>query len=232
MCLLSLKHLVSLQARTRPSFQTELDLRTAADELMEKEERNVVFVPLNVLLRRDALQSFFFFCGRDSLSWGRSNGESSGLWDCRQQAVPFFTFTHHSPRSKGGQVGFVKTQRASKTAIRGFVMSRLYQWCFIHWNKYFKYLFHTYLKYLRTSKQVLDWSVCLLALKHLVSLQAHTRPSFQAELDLRTAADELMEKEERNVVFVPLNVLLRRDALQSFFFFCPTSPRRHVHIYS
>jgi len=52
---------VSLQARTRPSFQAELDLRTAADELMEKEERNVVFVPLNVLLRRDALQSFFFF---------------------------------------------------------------------------------------------------------------------------------------------------------------------------
>ena len=54
---------MSLQARTRPSFQAELDLRTAADELMEKEERNVVFVPLNVLLRRDALQSFFFFPG-------------------------------------------------------------------------------------------------------------------------------------------------------------------------
>ena len=54
---------MSLQARTRPSFQAELDLRTAADGLMEKEERNVVFVPLNVLLRRDALQSFFFFPG-------------------------------------------------------------------------------------------------------------------------------------------------------------------------
>ena len=54
---------MSLQARTSPSFQAELDLRTAADELMEKEERNVVFVPLNVLLRRDALQSFFFFPG-------------------------------------------------------------------------------------------------------------------------------------------------------------------------
>jgi hypothetical protein len=27
---------------------------------------------------------------------------------------------------------------------------------------------------------------CLLALKHLVSLQAHTRPSVQAELDLRS----------------------------------------------
>ena len=55
---------MSLQTRTRSSFQTELDLRTAADELIEvekKEERNVVFVPLNVLLRKDALQSFFFF---------------------------------------------------------------------------------------------------------------------------------------------------------------------------
>ena len=59
-----------------------------------------------------------------------------------------------------------------------------------------------------------------------MSLQARTRPSFQAELDLRTAADELMEKEERNVVFVPLNVLLRRDALQSFFFFLPDFPEK------
>ena len=120
--------------------------------------------------------------------------------DCRQQAVPFFT--HHSPRSKGAQLCFVKTQRASKTAIRGFVMSRLYQWCFIHWNKYFKYLFHTYLKYLRTSKQVLDWSVCLLALKHLVSLQPHTRPSFQAELDLHTAADKLKEIKKKEMLYL------------------------------
>ena len=59
-----------------------------------------------------------------------------------------------------------------------------------------------------------------------MSLQARTRPSFQSELDLRTAADELMEKEERNVVFVPLNVLLRRDALQSFFFFLPDFPEK------
>ncbi len=52
-----------------------------------------------------------------------------------------------------------------------------------------------------------------------MSLQTHTRPSFQAELDLHTA-DELIEIEKKkNVVFVPLNVLLRRDALQSFFFF-------------
>ncbi len=33
--------------------------------------------------------------------------------------------------------------------------------------------------------------MCLLALKHLVSLQARTRPSFQAELDLHTVADKI-----------------------------------------
>jgi hypothetical protein len=32
-----------------------------------------------------------------------------------------------------------------------------------------------------------DWSVCLLALKHLVSLQARVRPSVQTEWDLHTA---------------------------------------------
>jgi hypothetical protein len=32
----------------------------------------------------------------------------------------------------------------------------------------------------------IDWSVCLLALKHLVSLQARVRSSVQAELDLHT----------------------------------------------
>jgi hypothetical protein len=34
-----------------------------------------------------------------------------------------------------------------------------------------------------------------LALKHLVSLQARTRPSFQAELDLRTAADAVHQQQ-------------------------------------
>ena len=65
-----------------------------------------------------------------------------------------------------------------------------------------------------------DWSVCLLVLKHLLSLQARTRPSVQAELDLHATADRSEEREKKeNVVFVPLNVSLRRDALQSFFFF-------------
>ena len=36
---------------------------------------------------------------------------------------------------------------------------------------------------------VVDWSVCLLALKHLVSRQARTRTSVQAELDLHPTAD-------------------------------------------
>ena len=36
------------------------------------------------------------------------------------------------------------------------------------------------------SSLLFDWSVCLLTLKHLVSLQAHTRPSFHVELDLHT----------------------------------------------
>jgi hypothetical protein len=32
----------------------------------------------------------------------------------------------------------------------------------------------------------IDWSVCLLTLKHLVSLQARVRPSVQVELDVHT----------------------------------------------
>jgi hypothetical protein len=43
----------------------------------------------------------------------------------------------------------------------------------------------------------IDWSVCLLTLKHLVSLQTRTSPWFQDELDLCTAADELMEKRRK-----------------------------------
>ena len=43
----------------------------------------------------------------------------------------------------------------------------------------------------------IDWSVCLLALKHLVSLQARTRPLFQAELDLHTASDKLIEIQKK-----------------------------------
>jgi hypothetical protein len=67
---------------------------------------------------------------------------------------------------------------------------------------------------------IIDWSVCLLTLKHLVSLQARCRPSVEAELDLHTS-DRWEERDikKENVIFVPLNVCLIRDALQSFFFF-------------
>ena len=62
MCLLTLKHLVSLQARVRSSVQAELDLHTT-DRLEERDRKkeNVIFVPLNVSLIRDVLESFFFF---------------------------------------------------------------------------------------------------------------------------------------------------------------------------
>ncbi len=55
---------MSLQTRTRSSFQTALDLHTEADELIEIEKKKkemLYFVPLNVLLRKDDFQSFFFF---------------------------------------------------------------------------------------------------------------------------------------------------------------------------
>jgi hypothetical protein len=45
--------------------------------------------------------------------------------------------------------------------------------------------------------RVIDWSVCLLRLKHLVSLQARTRPSVQAELDLYTTTDRWKERIEK-----------------------------------
>ncbi len=64
-----------------------------------------------------------------------------------------------------------------------------------------------------------DWSVCLLTLKHLVSLQTHVSPSVQAELDLCTSDRwEERDRKKENVIFVPLNVSLIRDTLQSFYF--------------
>ncbi len=53
---------MSLQARVRPSVQTELDLHTTVDRCEERDRKkeNFVFVPLNVFLIRDSLQSFFF----------------------------------------------------------------------------------------------------------------------------------------------------------------------------
>ena len=42
----------------------------------------------------------------------------------------------------------------------------------------------------------IDWSVCLLTLKRLVSLQARTRSSVQAELDLYTESDKNWERDK------------------------------------
>ena len=46
----------------------------------------------------------------------------------------------------------------------------------------------------------------LLALKHLVSLQGRTRPSFQAELELHTASDKLTEikRKEKEMLYCSL----------------------------
>ena len=51
MCLLTLKYLLSLQSRTRPSVQTELDLHTTVF---------VLFVALDTS-GGDTFESFFFF---------------------------------------------------------------------------------------------------------------------------------------------------------------------------
>ena len=52
MCLLTLKHLVSLQARVRSSVQVELDLHITLQQIDERREiekkENVIFVPFNV----------------------------------------------------------------------------------------------------------------------------------------------------------------------------------------
>ena len=48
---------------------------------------------------------------------------------------------------------------------------------------------HTLGKTLQNGEMI-DWSVCLLVLKNLVSLQPPTKPSFQTDLDLYTAGDK------------------------------------------
>ena len=54
---------MSLQARTRPSFQTELDLRTAADELMEKRRKKCCICSLKRPPEERRLAIVFFFSG-------------------------------------------------------------------------------------------------------------------------------------------------------------------------
>ena len=52
---------MSLQARTRPSFQVELDLRTAADELMEKRRKKCCICSLKRPPEERRLAIVFFF---------------------------------------------------------------------------------------------------------------------------------------------------------------------------
>ena len=54
---------MSLQARTRPSFQAELDLRTAADELMEKRRKKCCICSLKRPPEERRLAIVFFFSG-------------------------------------------------------------------------------------------------------------------------------------------------------------------------
>ena len=54
---------MSLQARTRPSFQAELDLRTAADELMEKRRKKCCICSLKRPPEERRLAIVFFFPG-------------------------------------------------------------------------------------------------------------------------------------------------------------------------
>ena len=59
-----------------------------------------------------------------------------------------------------------------------------------------------------------------------MSLQARTRPSFQAELDLRTAADELMEKRRKKCCICSLKRPPEERRLAIVFFFFPGFPEK------
>ena len=55
---------MSLEARTRVSVQVELDLHTTSDRWKERVfKKNVVIVPLNAPLKRDAWHGNRFFYG-------------------------------------------------------------------------------------------------------------------------------------------------------------------------
>jgi hypothetical protein len=78
---------------------------------------------------------------------------------------------------------------------------------------------------------LLDWSVCLLALKHLVSLQARVRPSVQAELDLHTADRwEERDRKKKKSYICSLKRLPYRRRLAIVFFFSAL-PKWCVYIF-
>ncbi len=67
--------------------------------------------------------------------------------------------------------------------------------------------------------ETIDWSVCLLALKHLVSLQDRVWSSVQAELDLHTA-DRWEERDRKKKWYIcSLKRLPYRRRLALVFFF-------------
>ena len=59
-----------------------------------------------------------------------------------------------------------------------------------------------------------------------MSLQARTRPSFQAELDLRTAADKLMGERRRKCCICSLKRPPEGGRLAIVFFFFPGFPEK------
>ena len=64
-----------------------------------------------------------------------------------------------------------------------------------------------------------------------MSLQARTRPSFQAELDLRTAADKLMEERRKKCCICSLKRPPEERRLAIVFFFSRL-PREGMCIYT
>ena len=85
------------------------------------------------------------------------------------------------------------------------------------------------LPHIEDDVRTFDWSVCLLTLKHLVSLQARTRPSVQTELDLWVTTDERREIKKRKfcISTVTLNVSFKETPHNRFFF--PDLPKWCVH---
>ncbi len=66
----------------------------------------------------------------------------------------------------------------------------------------------------------IDWSVCLLAFKHLVYLQARIRPSVQAELDLHTSDRwEERDRKKKKCYICSLKHLPNKRRLAIVFFF-------------
>ena len=78
----------------------------------------------------------------------------------------------------------------------------------------------------------IDWSVCLLTLKHLVSLQDHTRPSFQTELDLHTTSDKLEKEIKKKKCWIYSLKRIPWERRLAIVFFSSQIYRDGMYIYS